>query len=207
VTRTVTVAPERLGRWLDGFAERHGPTSYDARPDVVTASAEDGAVARIDVPFRPLADPSRAGLIDHVLADRRIGILLVRRGGYGAGVFHGTKLVDSKVGSRHVQGRTKAGGWSQQRFARRRAGQARVAFEAAAEAAVRVLLPHVRELDALVCGGDRSAVDGVLLDPRLRAFPPLVRPPFLAVPDPRQRVLEQAGIDARAVRIELTDPA
>ena len=207
MSRTITVAPERLARWLDGFAERHGEVSYVVGSDLLTASAEDGSVARIDVPFGPLADQTRAGLIDHVLTDRRFGVLLVRRGGYGAGVFHGTKLVASKVGSRHVQGRSKAGGWSQQRFARRRAGQARVAFEAAAEAAVRILVPHATELDALICGGDRTAVDGVLLDPRLKALAPLVRGPFLAVPDPRQKVLEQAGLDARTVSIVLTDPA
>jgi hypothetical protein len=202
----VYVAPERLERWLTGFGERHGEVAYEVAPDELTASAQDGSLARVTVPFGPLADLSPAGLVAHVLTDRRIGLLLVRRGGYGAGVFHGSELVDSKVGSRHVQGRSKAGGWSQQRFARRRAGQARVAFEAAAEAAVRVLAPRLNTLDALVCGGDRAAVDAVLLDPRLRGFAVLVRPPFLAVQDPRQKVLEQAGVDARSVQIEVTDP-
>jgi hypothetical protein len=46
----------------------------------------------------------------------------------------------------------------------------------------------------------------VLEDPRLKDLRPLVRPPFLGVPDPKQKVLEQAGIDARAIRIEITDP-
>jgi hypothetical protein len=46
----------------------------------------------------------------------------------------------------------------------------------------------------------------VLEDPRLRELVALVRPPFLGVPDPKQKVLEQAGADARAIRIELTDP-
>ena len=47
--------------------------------------------------------------------------------------------MESKVGQRHVQGRTKAGGQSQQRFARRRDNQARAAYEAAAEHAARIL--------------------------------------------------------------------
>lgn len=204
VTRIVSVGPERLARWLAGFGERHGPVSYDVTPDRLSASAEDGAVARIDVPFGPLGDLTPAGLIAHVLADRRLGVLLVRRGGYGAGVFDGTKLVTSKVGSRHVQGTTKAGGWSQQRYARRRDNQAREAFAAATEVAVRILAPA--GLDVLVCGGDRKAIDAVLDDPRLAGLVPLVRPPFLGVADPRQKVLEQAGTDARAIRIELTDP-
>jgi hypothetical protein len=196
------VAPERLDKWLTGFGERHGEVSYDVTPTMVTVSAEDGALAEIAVPFEPLEDLTRDGLVAHVLKDWRLGVLLVRRGGYGAGVFVGAKLVDSKVGSRHVQGTTKAGGWSQQRYARRRDNQAREAFAAATEVAVRILAPA--RLDALVCGGDRRAVDTVLEDPRLKDLAPLVRPPFLGVADPKQKVLEQAGADARAIRIELT---
>lgn len=170
----------------------------------MTVDAEDGSRAEIDVPFGPLQELTPSGLVAHVLVERRLGLLLVRRGGYGAGVFEGDKLVSSKVGSRHVQGTTKAGGWSQQRFARRRDNQAREAFAAATEVAVRILAPA--KLDVLVCGGDRKAIDTVLEDPRLKALRPLVRPPFLGVADPKQKVLEQAGVDARAIRIELTDP-
>jgi hypothetical protein len=204
VTRIVSIGPERLERWLAGFTERHGDTSYSVTPAKLTATADDGSRAEIDVPFGPLDELTPEGLVAHVLTQRRIGLLLVRRGGYGAGVFEGGKLVDSKVGSRHVQGTTKAGGWSQQRFARRRDNQAREAFNAATEVAVRILGPA--KLDVLVCGGDRKAIETVLEDPRLKALRPLVRPPFLGVADPRQKVLEQAGVDARAIRIELTDP-
>ncbi|GAB2615965.1 acVLRF1 family peptidyl-tRNA hydrolase [Kribbella endophytica] len=204
MTRVVSVAPERLDRWLTGFGERHGETSYDVKPDVVRVVGEDGSIAEIAVPFGPLDELTREGLVAHVLGDHRLGLLLVRRGGYGAGVFVGGRLTDSKVGSRHVQGTTKAGGWSQQRFARRRDNQAREAFNAATEVAVRILAPA--KLDALVTGGDRKAIDTVLEDPRLKALRGLVRPPFLGVADPKQKVLEQAGVDARAIRIELTDP-
>jgi len=204
MTRVVTVSPERLDRWLSGFGERHGDVSFAAAPDQVTVSAADGAVAVVEVPFQPLAELSREGLVAHVLADHRLGVLLVRRGGYGTVVFVGAKLVDSKVGSRHVQGTTKAGGWSQQRFARRRDNQAREAFAAATEVAVRILAGA--GLEALVCGGDRRAIETVLEDPRLKDLPGLIRPPFLGVPDPKQKVLEQAGADARAIRIELTEP-
>jgi hypothetical protein len=195
------VAPGRLDRWLDGFGERHGAVRYDVSPTSVTLTAEDGSTAVVTVPFEPLAELSREGLVAHVLQPRRLGVLLVRRGGYGAGVFVGGKLLDSKVGSRHVQGTTKAGGWSQQRYARRRDNQAREAFAAATEVAVRILA--AAKLDVLVCGGDRRAVDTALDDPRLKELAGLVRPPFLGVPDPKQRVLEQAGADALAVRIEL----
>ena len=66
-------------------------------------------------------------------------MLLVRKGGFAVARLAGDRIVESKVGQRHVQGRTKAGGQSQQRFARRRDNQARQAYEAAAEHAARIL--------------------------------------------------------------------
>lgn len=204
VTRVVSVSPGRLGKWLDGFGARHGVVRYDVAPLTATLAAEDGATAVVSVPFGPLVVLSRDGLVAHVLVERRVGVLLVRRGGYGAGVFAGGKLLDSKVGSRHVQGTTKAGGWSQQRYARRRDNQAREAFAAATEVAVRVLAPA--RLDVVVCGGDRRAIDTVLEDPRLKELAGLVRPPFLGVADPKQKVLEQAGVDALAIRITVDQP-
>ena len=104
-------------------------------------------------------------------------------------------MADSKVGQRHVQGRTKAGGQSQQRFARRRDNQARAAYEAAAEHAARIL----GGVPMLVTGGDHAAVEAVLTDRRLADL--VVVPPFLAVPDPRRSVLDQAILDAAGVRI------
>jgi Actinobacteria/chloroflexi VLRF1 release factor len=199
--KKVAVAPERLSRWLANFSERHGDVRYDVTPELVTVVAEDNAEARIAVPFPPLT----GDLVDHVLRPRRFGVLLVRRGGYGVGVFDGPELIESKVGSRHVQGTTKAGGWSQQRFARRRENQAREAFGAAADHAARILVPSAGDLLALYCGGDRRAVETVLADPRLARLTTKVREPFLGVRDPKQRVLEQAGADARAVHIEVIE--
>ena len=135
-----SAAAERLDRWLSGFAERHGAVETTRTPDAVTLRAEDGAVAVAEVPFPPLT----GDLVAHAAQDRRVGVLLVRLGGYAAGVFEGTTLVSSKVGSRQVHGRSAAGGQSQQRFARRRDGQSRVALAAAADNAVRILVPKRR---------------------------------------------------------------
>ena len=118
-------------------------------------------------------------------------MLLVRLGGYAAGVFDGTRLVASKVGSRQVHGRSAAGGQSQQRFARRREGQARQALAAAADTAAAVLLPAVSTLDAVVLGGDRRAVDEVLADPRLAPLRPLAVTARIDVPDPKLKVLQR----------------
>ena len=207
--RWVDVAAERAERFLAGFADRHGPVQVTATPEVVRLVAADGAVAECEVPFPPLPmDESLpyAGLVAHVLRDRRVGVVLVRRGGFAAGVFDGVRLVASKVDSRHVQGRTAAGGWSQQRFARRREGQARVAWEAAAETVAAVLLPQWETLDAVVAGGDRSACDEVLRDPRLVPLASLLVARRLDVPEPRLRVLENTPAAFRAVRVRLIDP-
>ncbi len=134
-------------------------------------------------------------------------MLLVRLGGYAAAVFDGPVVVRSKVGSRHVQGRSAAGGWSQQRFARRRANQADAALDAAAATAVGILLPELDLLDALVLGGERKAVDRVLAD---RTLVPLskvpVEPRFLTVPDPRLDILRTTPTQFRAITVHLTDP-
>jgi Actinobacteria/chloroflexi VLRF1 release factor len=197
VTREVRVAAERLERWLAGFTQRHGDTVRTDGPEVVELVGADGARAWLDVPFPPLTGE----LIAHVERERRVGVLLVRRGGYAAGVFAGSRLVASKVGSSYVQGTTKAGGWSQQRFARRRANQASAAFAEAADAAARVL--GEAELDAFVAGGDRDAVRTVLADRRLSHLEPTG--PWLSVKDPKLRVLAEMPDQFRAVRIRL-DP-
>ena len=204
----MSVEPERLAGFLDRFLDRHGAGSVVTSPDVVTVTAADGSLAECVVPFPPLqVDGSAAygGLVDHAQRQRRVGVVLVRRGGFAAGVFDGPRLVASKVGSRHVQGRSAAGGWSQQRFARRREGQARVAVRAAADTVAEVLLPRLEALDAIVAGGDRAACDEVLADPRLQPLVPLLAPARLEVPDPRQRVLEATPGLFRAVRARVVD--
>ena len=85
-------------------------------------------------------DVVRVGpLLDAIAEDHLVGVLLVRLGGFAVGVFDGEELVASKVGTRNVHGRHRAGGSSANRFRRRREGQARVLVEAAAETGVRVL--------------------------------------------------------------------
>ena len=204
------MSPERLAGWLDRFAGRHGglgPAAVD--PAAVLVTAADGAVAECRVPFPPLVpDPTDpyGGLVAHALVERRVGVLLVRLGGHAAGVFAGDRLLASKVGSRLVHGRNAAGGQSQQRFARRREGQVRVALAAAADVAAAVLVPAAATLDAVVLGGDRRAVDPVLADPRLAPLRPLVVPARIDVPDPRLKVLQGTPALFRAVRIRLTEP-
>lgn len=202
MSRWVSVSPERAAGWLDRFAAGHGDVTSTVDGGAVTVTAADGTVAELMVPFPPLVG---GDLIAHALVPRRVGVLLVRLGGYAAGVFDGTKLVTSKVGSRQVHGRSAAGGQSQQRFARRREGQVRVALGVAADTAVNILLPAVSTLDAVVLGGDRRAADEVLEDHRLARLRPLVVEARLDVPDPRLKVLQSTPDLFRAVRIRITD--
>lgn len=212
--------PDRLARWIDGFAQRHGGLVVARSGEVVHLTGSDSAQAWITVPFPPLvtddAPALGAGvhdieydpvhdLVAHVTRRRRVGVILVRRGGHASGIFDGAALLSSKVGSRYVQGTTKAGGWSQQRYARRRANQSRAAFDDAADEAVRIVLPHAATLDAVVTGGDRGGVDAVLADVRLAPLRPLVTGPLLGVAEPRLRVLEASAELFLAVRIAL-DP-
>ena len=204
--RWILVPPERLDAWLSRFVERHGAPTCTADDSTVLLVAPDGCRVECRVPFPPLlVDPQApyAGLVAHILTERRVGVLLVRLGGHAAGVFHGSRLIASKVGSRNVHGRNSAGGWSQQRFARRREAQAHAAYAAAADVAARVIVPAVDSLDAVVLGGDRRGLEAVLADPRLERLRLLAHGPHLDVPDPRLRVLEQAPRQFRAARLRV----
>ena len=209
--RTVDIGPERLERWLRGFAERHGDTESTIGENRMLCTAADGATAALEPPFPPLPEgwsnsAPVAHLIEHAQRRRVVAVLLVRLGGYAAGVFDGDELVASKVGARQVHGRSAAGGWSQHRFARRREGQVKVALESAISTAVNVLLPLLPRLDAVVTGGDRQALRTVLADTRLAALRPLVTERILDVPDPKARILRDSLEACRAVRVTMSEP-
>jgi hypothetical protein len=216
--RWIEVSPERLAPWLESFAQRHGDVTIETGPAVVTFLAGDGAVAECHVPFPPLPKaPGEAPgklaetakrISAHALSERTVGVLLVRLGGYAAGVFTGAdaRLDASKVGSRLVHGRSAAGGTSQQRFARRREKQASEALGAAADTAAAVFGPYAGKLDAVVLGGDRRAIAGLREEARLRPYLKLAVERFLTVPDPRLAVLRGTPRLFRSVRIRLTEP-
>jgi peptide subunit release factor 1 (eRF1) len=181
----------------------------------VTFEGADGATVRCEPPFPPLAptkhgtrdgfDP--AALLAHVERPRTVGVVLVRLGGHAVGIFEGRVLRASKVGSRLVHGRHRAGGSSANRFARRRGNQARSALNAAADTAVAILAPAARagELDAVVRGGDRRALEEVFADPRLAEVARLAVERILEVPDPRRKVLDAAPGLFLATRVVVDD--
>ena len=203
--RVVHVPTERLTRWVEGFEQRHGAPAAVRLADDLVLTAPDGARASLAAPFLPWPEDEDplTGFLAHATTERTVGAILVRKGGYAVGRFTGRALVASKVDSTYVQGKTKAGGWSQQRYARRRGNQSAKAYAETAEVAVRLLAPHVAELDAVVTGGDTVAVTAVLADPRLAALLPLVQPRTHPVPDPRLRVLTAFPDQFLAVEISL----
>ena len=244
--RWLDVPPARFPGWIASFALRHGAGLPDASlavalaGDGVSFTAPDGATAECHPPFPPvreLAAPLPAypdvaeAIAAHAQRPRTVGVLLVRLGGYSAGVFTGSppRLADAKTGSRPVHGRSAAGGRSQHRFARRREKQANEALQAAANTAVDVFgrwgETRVRSddlitasggpaecerrprLDAVVLGGDKHAIAELREDPRLAPYLRIATDRFLTVPDPRRRVLEDAPRLFLAVKIRLTEPA
>lgn len=176
----------RVGRWIDNFAARHGGVSLAVTGGALSGRAPDGSTFVARPPFARAYDgaPEAAAFVEAAAPPGDWGVLLVRKGGFAVARLRAAQVVASKVGKRHVQGRTKAGGWSQQRFARRRDNQARAALEAADEHAARILAGlH----GPLVYGGIEEA-----------APPEAIRLPG-HIGDPRRDVLEQAISDAQAV--------
>ncbi len=191
------VPPARWARWVENFATRHGGVVLRAGGGL-HGVAPDGSTFSAWLPF-DLAYVGEAEPVAFAAAARppgAWGVLLVRKGGFAVARLAGAELVEHKIGQRHVQGRTKAGGQSQQRFARRRENQSRAAYEAAAEHAARILRPG-----PVVTGGDHAAVDAVLADPRLAGL--AVVGPWLPVPEPRRRELDAAIEDARSLAVEV----
>ncbi|MGN6634486.1 MAG: acVLRF1 family peptidyl-tRNA hydrolase [Oryzihumus sp.] len=205
--RRIEVDPARIARWVAGFGERHGIPAWTVGEGALTLAAPDGARAVLQ-PWLP-AGPCPAGDVGSLTAwaepPRVVGLVLVRRGGYAVGLAEGERLVAHKAGTRYVQSRTAAGGWSQQRYARRRGNQADALATAVADHAQRLVLPGGP--GALVVGGDRALVRDVLADPRLGPLAGLPRRELPDLPDPRLAVLEQALRRGRAVRVLVSDGA
>jgi hypothetical protein len=136
--RRVEVPPERLARWIAGFAERHGATSHTVDGGVLRLRAFDMAEAECHPPPGTRRADDLDDFVAAALAPHRVGLILARRSAVAVGIAEGTMLTSSEVA---------AGG--------------------AADIVNRLIVPHLPGLAAVVAGGDRRAVASVLSDHRL----------------------------------------
>ncbi len=212
-SRRVEVDPSRLDRWVAGFAARHGALSWSVDGPSLRLHGEDGHGA-VMTSWRPaeLARDSSGSTVAELLPDlptwaapaTPLALLLVRRGGYAVGLAERGRLVSHKVGTRRVQGRSAAGGWSQQRFARRRSHQADALVEALAGHAQRVL--DGVQPAGLVVGGDRLLLAQLGQLAPLARWGEVPRRTLLDLPDPRRAVLDEALRRGVAVLVDVTEP-
>lgn len=193
--RTAHIPAERLVGWVERFSAAHrGLASTDDTDDGVLVRLFDGATALITPPWPDDGRPGRgAGLVERVASlaaqERRLGIILVRRGGYGVGVAVAGKLVAAKVGTASARSR---GG-----------DQGKAVAERAATEAARVFAGHTFEY--LATGGDKALVEFVLAAPALRPVAGRPRLAPLPVADPKMAVLQKAAADFCSVRVVITE--
>ena len=149
-----------------------------------------------------------APLRAHLTQPRLVGLLVVRLGGYGAGVYGDEKLINGKHGVRFVKNRNKKGGSSSNRFRRRRVEQARDAYDRACALAEDILGPQAAQLDEFVVAGDRAGLEQVIERSRLLtglSEHALTLP--VHVPEVRRALLESLGRELWSSSVELTRQA
>lgn len=212
--RNIRLPPQRLERWLERFGESHGSLVIEPDEDGLRVTASDGAVAEMVPPWPVDGRPGTGNdpvqrLAALAAQPRRVAIILLRRGGYAVGLSSGGHLSASKCGTRYVQSRTAAGGWSQQRYARRRGNQADELVDAVAGHAIRVLLADDGSgygPEYLALGGDRALCDQLLQHRELQPVRLLPRLAWLDVQDPRRDILEQAARDVASLQLRIRVP-
>lgn len=211
MSRTVSVPAARIERWLDTYWVRHGRGPVTASDDGVVVAGTDGATARLRLlwPGVELGDDPLADLVAAAHSPRRLGLLAVRADGHAVGLWDGTAVTSSKRRGHYVQSRTAAGGWSQQRFARRRENQAKAAYEKAAGDVAEIIEPMATRLDGLVAAGNPAALKAVLADPRCRrtaALAAAVPLPHLELRDTSREALTDLAVRLLSVSIAIDEP-
>ncbi|WP_425861635.1 Vms1/Ankzf1 family peptidyl-tRNA hydrolase [Arthrobacter sp. TWP1-1] len=194
--RTAFVPADRLPGWVARFSGAHGGlTATEDTDDGVMLRMHDGSVALLSPPWPDDGRPGRGRdvverLTSLALQERRLGIVLVRRGGYAVGIAVGGKLLAHKVGTASARSRGGDPG-------------AAVVEKAVTEAGK---VFSGQNFEYLATGGDTKLLAAVLSTPAMRpvAGRPQLAP--LAVSDPNMAVLQKAAADFCSLRIQITDP-
>lgn len=195
--RTALVPPARLLGWAERFAASHrGVAATTDTDDGVMLTMCDGATALLTAPWPDDGRPGRgAGLVDRLVSlaaqERRLGLVLVRRGGFAVGVAVGSKLLAHKVGN---SGSRSRGGDSGAAIVQRAAAEAAKVFSG-------------QSFEYVATGGDKPLVESVLAVPALHSVAQRPRLEPLAVTDPNMAALTKSAQDFCSVRITITDPA
>lgn len=230
--RHLDLTAERLPRWWAKFHSDHPGVRVSATGGALVLTSTDGSIAHFTgwLPITGITGDDDAHR-QLTTSPASIGVILLRRGGYSIGLARDGQLREHKTGTRYVQSRTAAGGWSQQRFARRRDNQADDLVRTAADHAVRILAPVVgapgppdpagrpspavsspaRPSPAgpaagLAVGGDGFLLEKLLADPRLAGLRDLPRREFSGIPDPRFTILSEVVRRCQQVGVAVYNP-
>lgn len=201
----VEISADRIVSWVNRFAGRNtGVAELSAHPDRLEIRGGDGTLATVEVPFGPMVigprEPVEA-LVDHLDAIGLLGLVLVRGGAHSIGTAKDGVVLSSSTDRAYLQGRTAAGGWSQQRYARRRGHQLTASLADSAASVARLLLPFVGRLGGLVLAGDGPALRRVMAEPTLEPLRQLPSRMFGDIPEPRRVVLDAVAQRSLVVRI------
>lgn len=206
--QAVTALPTPTGLELVGVdGSRAQLALLDPSGWVATSRSTSGGTATPDEAESGVAPgPALDALVEALVADalrpRALLVALVRRGGWTVGVVESGRVLTGATGRRYVQGGTAAGGWSQQRFARRRQGQSAKLADDATAALGRVLSQTEVAPTALVWGGDRALLDSVVAGTPVAELPRLGP---LEVGEPRRVDLEQSAERVLGLRVTVFD--
>ncbi len=207
----VEISGDRIVGWVNRFAGRNdGVTDLAAHPDRLEITGGDGTTATLEVPFGPMSvghrEPVEA-LVDHLAGVGLLGLVLVRGGAHSIGTAKDGVALSSSTDRAYLQGRTAAGGWSQQRYARRRGNQLTASLADSTATVERLLVPLARRLDGLVLAGDAGALRTVMAAPSLLPLRDLPSRMFGDIPEPRRAVLDDIARRSLVVRIVVRSKA
>ena len=196
---------QRLTGWVNRFAGRNdGIADLVASTTTVTMRGGNDTVAELAVPFPPMSIGNREpveALLNHLDGIGLLGLILVRGGAHSVGLARDGQVVESSTHRSYLQGRTAAGGWSQQRYARRRDNQLTSSLQHAAGLVLRVIAPAANRLSGLVLAGDSAALAGVFEDARLAPLASLPSRTFGDIAEPRRDILDAVAVRALNVAI------
>lgn len=201
----VEISASRVVGWVNRFAGRNsGVADLVAFTDRLEIRSGDGTLAVLEVPFGPMSIAGREpveALVTHLDGVGLLGLVLVRGGAHSVGTARDGVVLSSSTDRAYLQGRTAAGGWSQQRYARRRGNQLTASLADAASTAERVLLPFADRLGGVVLAGDSAALQRVMSEPALAPLAGLPSRTFGDIPEPRRAVLDAVAQRSLVVRI------